>query len=124
MRKVLQILIATDVAARGIDVSNITHVINYNLPDDLESYTHRSGRTARAGKTFCLVLFSNIRDANKLRDIERVIGKKVELGKLPTGQEVCDANYLAWFTVFTKSRNQTRRKLKNTFHLFMKNLLI
>ena len=74
--KTLQMLVATDVAARGIDVNNITHVINYNLPDDIENYTHRSGRTARAGKSGVSIVIINMKEVGKIRMIERQIGKK------------------------------------------------
>lgn len=88
--KNLQILVATDVAARGIDVTGITHVIHYHLPDDTESYTHRSGRTARAGKKGASIALVNKREFGKLRDIERTVKIKFELAKIPTGQEVCE----------------------------------
>ncbi len=87
--KTIQILCATDVAARGIDVNDITHVINYNLPDDVENYTHRSGRTARAGKTGHSLVLVNTRETNRIRDIERIISKKFEIGNIPNGQEIC-----------------------------------
>lgn len=86
----LQILVATDVAARGIDVKDITHVINYNLPEDIESYTHRSGRTARAGKKGVSIAFVTSKDNYKIRDIERIIGKSFTRGNIPTGVEVCE----------------------------------
>jgi len=87
--KRLQLLIATDVAARGIDVNNVTHVINYSLPDDIENYTHRSGRTARAGKSGISIAIINMKETGKIREIERQIGRKFMSGKLPTGTEVC-----------------------------------
>lgn len=86
----LQLLVATDVAARGIDVSNVTHVINYNLPDEIENYTHRSGRTARAGNTGVSIAIINMKEAGKIKMIERIIGKKFIRGKVPTGFEVCE----------------------------------
>lgn len=86
----IQILVATDVAARGLDVDDLTHVINYGLPDDTESYTHRSGRTGRAGKTGTSIAIINLREKGKLRDIERIIGKKFEQGKMPTNQQICE----------------------------------
>ena len=76
----LQILVATDVAARGLDVDDLTHVINYGLPDDTESYTHRSGRTGRAGKTGTSIAIINLREKGKMREIERIIGKKFIAG--------------------------------------------
>src|SRR3546814_14657822 len=78
----LQLLIATDVAARGIDVSDITHVINYSLPDDIENYTHRSGRTARAGKSGVSIAIINSRETGRIRQIEKVIGKKFEKNEI------------------------------------------
>jgi ATP-dependent RNA helicase DeaD len=88
--KSLQILVATDVAARGIDVTGITHVIHHHLPDDTESYTHRSGRTARAGKKGASIALVNKREMNKIRDIEHFIKIKFQVAKVPTGTEVCE----------------------------------
>ena len=86
----LQLLVATDVAARGLDVDSLTHVINYGLPDDIESYTHRSGRTGRAGKTGISIAIINLREKGKMREIERIIKKKFEVSELPTGKEICE----------------------------------
>ena len=86
----LQLLVATDVAARGLDVNDLTHVINYGLPDDTESYTPRSGRTGRAGKTGVSIAIINLREKGKMREIERIIKKKFDLGTLPTGKEICE----------------------------------
>lgn len=86
----LQLLVATDVAARGLDVNDLTHVINYGLPEDTESYTHRSGRTGRAGKTGVSIAIMNLREKGKMREIERIINKKFEVKPLPTGQEICE----------------------------------
>jgi ATP-dependent RNA helicase DeaD len=86
----LQMLVATDVAARGIDVNDVTHVINYNLPDDTENYTHRSGRTARAGKSGISIIILNIREASRIREIERIINKKFTKKNVPTGPEICE----------------------------------
>lgn len=85
----LQLLVATDVAARGLDVDDLTHVINYGLPDDTESYTHRSGRTGRAGKTGTSIAIINLREKGKLREIERIIGKKFITGEMPTAAGIC-----------------------------------
>ena len=85
----LQLLVATDVAARGLDVDDLTHVINYGLPDDVESYTHRSGRTGRAGKTGTSIAIINLRERIKVREIERIIGKQFEEGVMPTGKQIC-----------------------------------
>lgn len=84
-----QLLIATDVAARGLDVDDLTHVINYGLPDDVENYTHRSGRTGRAGKRGTSISIIHLREKGKVRIIEKVIGKKFEVGTLPEPQEIC-----------------------------------
>ena len=86
----LQLLVATDVAARGLDVDDLTHVINYGLPDDTESYTHRSGRTGRAGKTGTSIAIINLREKGKLRQIERIIGKTFETGVMPTAKQICE----------------------------------
>jgi ATP-dependent RNA helicase DeaD len=88
--RALQVLVATDVAARGIDVDNVTHVINYELPDDVENYTHRSGRTARAGKSGISIAIISGRDTGKIRQIERVIGKKFTKVEVPDGFAVCE----------------------------------
>lgn len=85
----LQLLVATDVAARGLDVDDLTHVINYGLPDDTESYTHRSGRTGRAGKTGTSIAIINLREKGKLREIERILGKKFAMGEMPTTEAIC-----------------------------------
>lgn len=84
----LRMLVATDVAARGIDVDDLSHVINYNLPDDPEVYVHRSGRTGRAGKKGICLSILHSREQHKLRDIEKMLGKKFTLVKVPTGQEI------------------------------------
>lgn len=85
----LQLLVATDVAARGLDVNDLTHVINYGLPDDIESYTHRSGRTGRAGKTGISIAIINLREKGRMKEIEHIIKKKFEVSVLPSGQEIC-----------------------------------
>lgn len=95
--RTLQILVATDVAARGLDVSDLTHVINYNLPDDIESYTHRSGRTGRANKTGVSIAIIQPREKGRIRDIERIINKKFEKEQVPTGPEVCKIQLAALF---------------------------
>lgn len=87
--KHIQVLVATDVAARGLDVSELTHVINYNLPDDAEVYTHRSGRTGRAGKKGVSCVIIHTREGRKLREIERIIQKEFRREKVPTGMDVC-----------------------------------
>ncbi len=84
-----QLLVATDVAARGLDVDELTHVINYGLPDDVENYTHRSGRTGRAGKRGTSISIIHIREKHKVRVIEKVIQKNFEKGILPEPKEIC-----------------------------------
>ena len=86
----IQLLVATDVAARGLDVDNLTHVINYGLPDDIESYTHRSGRTGRAGKQGTSICIIHVKERAKVRAIEHQIGKKFVAGVLPSGKEICE----------------------------------
>lgn len=88
--KRLQILVATDVAARGLDVNDLTHVINYNLPDDPEVYVHRSGRTGRAGKSGIAISLVSSREVGRIRDIERFSGKKTERQSIPTGADICE----------------------------------
>ncbi|MET3500860.1 ATP-dependent RNA helicase DeaD [Mucilaginibacter rubeus] len=100
----LQLLIATDVAARGIDVNDVTHVINYSLPDEIENYTHRSGRTARAGKTGVSISIVNAKELGKIRQIERVIGKKFVKAEIPTGFDVCEKQL---FSIVHKVHNVT-----------------
>lgn len=88
--RVISLLVATDVAARGLDVDDLTHVINYGLPDDTAVYTHRSGRTGRAGKTGVSVAIIHSREKGKLREIERIIGKKFERKEVPTPQHIIE----------------------------------
>lgn len=87
-KRTIKILCATDVAARGIDVNDITHVIHYHLPDDIENYTHRSGRTARAGKTGISIALLHIKEAYKLHQIEKIAGIKFEKYLIPKGEEI------------------------------------
>ena len=84
-----QLLVATDVAARGLDVDDLTHVINYGLPDDIESYTHRSGRTGRAGKKGTSIAIVHTRERGKMRDIEKTIGKDFVEADIPTAKDIC-----------------------------------
>ena len=88
--KHLQMLVATDVAARGLDVTDLTHVINYNLPDDPEVYIHRSGRTGRAGKKGISVILIHLRDKGKLREVEKKVNKSFIRKKVPSGKEICE----------------------------------
>ena len=93
--RALQLLIATDVAARGIDVNDVSHVINYNLPDEIEIYTHRSGRTARAGKSGISISIINTRETDKIRQLERQVNCKFKYSKVPDGVDVCEKQLLS-----------------------------
>lgn len=86
----LQILVATDVAARGLDVNDLSHVINYNLPDDIETYNHRSGRTGRAGKEGVSIAIIHMREKHRLRAIERVLKQSFIMDPVPTGPQICE----------------------------------
>ncbi|MCC8153855.1 MAG: DEAD/DEAH box helicase [Tannerellaceae bacterium] len=88
--KNVQLLVATDVAARGLDVDELTHVINYGLPDEIESYTHRSGRTGRAGRTGISISICHVKEKGKIRQIERIINKEFEKGEIPSGKAICE----------------------------------
>ena len=94
-RKQLQLLVATDVAARGIDVNELTHVINYNLPDDPEVYVHRSGRTGRAGNKGISIVIAHSREGRKIKELEKLIGKRIEAKKVPTGKEIVEKRLFA-----------------------------
>lgn len=87
-------LVATDVAARGLDVDDLTHIINYNLPDDIENYTHRSGRTGRAGKSGKSISIIHLKEHGKIRMIEKAIGKKFLRQPVPGGKEICEKQLL------------------------------
>jgi len=86
----IQILVATDVAARGLDVNNLTHIINYNLPDDIDTYVHRSGRTGRADKTGICISLLHVKEKSKIKAIEKQLGRPLEKAMIPTAQEVCE----------------------------------
>ncbi len=88
--KNLQLLVATDVAARGLDVNNLTHVINFGIPDETEAYTHRSGRTARAGKTGISIAICHIKEKSKLKRIMAVVNRKFEKGTIPDSKTICE----------------------------------
>jgi ATP-dependent RNA helicase DeaD len=90
----IQMLVATDVAARGIDVDNITHVINYQLPDEIETYNHRSGRTGRAGKLGTSIVITTKSELRKINSIERIIKQKFEEKTIPSGIEICEIQLL------------------------------
>ena len=89
-KRSLQLLVATDVAARGIDVKELTHIINYNLPDDIETYVHRSGRTGRADQRGICISLINLREKSKIKRIEKIVGRPFERAMIPTGKEVCE----------------------------------
>jgi len=91
----IQMLVATDVAARGIDVDDITHVINYQLSDEIETYTHRSGRTGRAGKTGVSMVIVSKSEVRRLKSIERIINKKFELKEIPNGMAICEVQLMS-----------------------------
>jgi len=92
----LQLLVATDVAARGLDVDDLTHIINYSLPDDNEVYTHRSGRTGRAGKTGISISLVHLRERHILQQIERMVKKPFKAIAIPTGSEICGKQLFNW----------------------------
>lgn len=92
--KTLQILVATDVAARGIDVDDITHVIHYQLPEDVENYTHRSGRTARAGKTGTSIALINTKEGRKIKSIERIIKSDFDLKQVPSSNQIVETQLM------------------------------
>lgn len=94
--KNLQLLVATDVAARGLDVDNLTHVINFSLPDDAEVYTHRSGRTGRAGKTGISISLVHLRERHMLQQIEKRARKSFKAIPIPTGTEICGKQLFNW----------------------------
>jgi ATP-dependent RNA helicase DeaD len=93
--RTLQLLVATDVAARGLDVDDITHVINYNLPDEPDRYTHRSGRTARAGKSGVSIVLVNTREVRRIKELESKSGIRFEYKKIPGGRAVCEKQLYA-----------------------------
>ncbi len=89
-RRTIRILVATDVAARGLDVDDISHVVHYRLPDEAETYTHRSGRTARAGKSGQSVALINMKEKYRIRNLEKRTGIRFEFGKIPDGRAICE----------------------------------
>lgn len=89
-KKQLQLLVATDVAARGLDIADLTHILNYNLPDDPEVYIHRSGRTGRAGKHGISISITHSREGRRISELERLVGKKFEYAMLPSGKQICE----------------------------------
>lgn len=107
--KTLQILVATDVAARGIDVNDITHVIHYQLPEDVENYTHRSGRTARAGKKGTSIALINTKEGRKINSIERIINSKIELHQVPSTNDIYETQLLSLVGGITDVKVETTR---------------
>ncbi len=108
----LQLLVATDVAARGVDVSDLTHVINYNLPDDKEVYVHRSGRTGRAGKEGISVAIVHTRELHKIRDIEKFAKVSFTKGHIPDGGEICESQLFSLVDKIEKTEVSERRIAK------------
>ncbi|MGD9187974.1 MAG: DEAD/DEAH box helicase [Desulfobacteraceae bacterium] len=102
--RALQVLVATDVAARGLDVDDISHVIQYNLPDDAERYTHRSGRTARAGKSGASLLLVNTREVRRIAELERRSGVTFSRGQVPSGRAICEKQLFAMVDKMTRVR--------------------
>ncbi len=100
--KTLQLLVATDVAARGLDVTDLTHVINYNLPDETAGYTHRSGRTGRAGRKGTSIAIINMKEMYKIRQIEKNIKKKFKQCRVPSGEEICKKQLVGLIDVVKK----------------------
>lgn len=107
--KNLQMLVATDVAARGLDVNDLTHVINYNLPDEIESYTHRSGRTGRAGKTGTSIAIIHTKEKYKLRQIEKIVDQKFEQHSIPLGKDICEKQLLSLMDKMEKVKVNERQ---------------
>ena len=98
----IQLLVATDVAARGLDVDDLTHIINYGLPDDVESYTHRSGRTGRVGKTGTSIAIAHLKEKHKIKAIEKMINKTFEQGKIPSGKQICEKQLFSFIDKLEK----------------------
>lgn len=112
-QKKLQMLVATDVAARGIDINDLSHVINYNLPDDNEVYVHRSGRTGRAGKKGISIIIAHSREGRKLREIEKMIKRELSIQQVPKGDEICQIQLMTLIdkVVATEINQQINRYL-------------
>ena len=113
--KAIKALLATDVAARGIDVKNLTHIIHYHLPDDIENYTHRSGRTARAGQSGISIALLHIKEAYKLHQIEKLAGVKFEKYLIPKGEDVIHSRIKNYVDLFTQvqPKDESIPKFKN-----------
>ncbi len=106
-KKNIQMLVATDVAARGLDVNNLTHVINHKLPDQIENYNHRSGRTGRAGNKGISIVLANKKEKITLASIERILKKKIEKNPIPTGKEICERQLFHLIDKIQKSEVNT-----------------
>lgn len=111
-QRTLQILVATDVAARGIDVTDITHVIHYNLPEDVENYTHRSGRTARAGKKGVSIAIVNSKELFKIKSIERIIKSSFVLKSVPTPDQICEVRLMSTVNKIVETPVDAKRMSK------------
>ncbi|GHV55625.1 DEAD/DEAH box helicase [Bacteroidia bacterium] len=98
----IQLLVATDVAARGLDVDDLTHIIHYGLPDDVESYTHRSGRTGRAGKTGTSIAIIHLKEKHKIKVLEKGINKTFEQGVIPSGKQICEKQLFSFIDKLEK----------------------
>jgi ATP-dependent RNA helicase DeaD len=109
----IQLLVATDVAARGLDVDDLTHIIHYGLSDDLESYTHRSGRTGRAGKTGTSIAIINLKEKHKIKAIEKSINKTFEQGTIPSGKQICEKQLFSFIDQLEKV-NVNEEEIKET----------
>ncbi len=118
--KQIQMLVATDVAARGIDVEDITHVINYQLPDEIETYTHRSGRTGRAGKTGISMVIVSKSEVRKIKSIERIIKKQFIKKDIPDGMEICEVQLMSLANKIhnTEINHEIDKYLKSINELF------
>ena len=117
----IQMLVATDVAARGIDVDDITHVINYQLPDEIETYTHRSGRTGRAGKTGVSMVIVSKSEVRKIKSIERIINKAFVKKDIPDGMEICEVQLMSLANKIhnTEINNEIEKYLTSINELFV-----
>ncbi|MCL6294470.1 DEAD/DEAH box helicase [Jejuia spongiicola] len=120
-KKQIQTLVATDVAARGIDVDDITHVINYQLPDEIETYTHRSGRTGRAGKTGVSMVIVSKSEVRKIKSIERIIKKQFEKKDIPDGADICEVQLMSLANKIhnTEVNHEIDKHLSNINELFV-----
>ncbi len=116
----IQMLVATDVAARGIDVDDITHVINYQLPDEIETYTHRSGRTGRAGKTGVSMVIVSKSEVRKIKSIERIIKQQFEKKDIPDGADICEVQLMSLANKIhnTEINHEIDKHLTNINELF------